>query len=1046
LLKLRNIVKDYDTGSSKVRALDGISLDFRESEFVSILGPSGCGKTTLLNIIGGLDQYTSGDLIINERSTKLYRDADWDTYRNHSIGFVFQSYNLIPHQTVLANVELALTLSGISPKERRARAMDALRQVGLADQVKKKPNQMSGGQMQRVAIARALVNDPDILLADEPTGALDTQTSVQIMEILRSISKKKLIIMVTHNPDLAQEYSSRIIRVLDGRVVDDTNPYLPNGEFDTVQEKAATDKKEQKKRLVADKKALKAAKASQKKAGKVKKSMSFFTALSLSLNNLMTKKARTFMTSFAGSIGIIGIALILSVSTGVNNYIDSVQRDTLSTYPLTIQKESQDLSAMLSAMTEVKKQEQGEIDPNKIYVDDSMGAMLSSMKEATSQNNLVKFKQYILDNYSKIADAVSDIQYTYDFDLQVFNADGTVQVNPSKIFDSMGDAFAGMTEMMELSGSSSMFSVMSEMINNQDVLEEQYELVGDGSHWPTNENEIVLVVDKNNQISKMTLYMLGHEDFPQDELEEIITELMKPDGTYESSHMVSYDISDFIGREFWLLNTSDFFVENTARPQYPANGKTYPVWMDLRDPLQNPAEFDQAAFVKANGTKLVISAVVRPREGVAATSISGTIGYTNALTKKILAMNQESAVINQQKETPAVNVLTGLPFAKTVYTKDNIDELISKIDDATMESFYANITKMILNDPTLSSQLVINSPESFMGFFPLMPADYQQAVLAGMLEKAKTQPDALNGLLSGLGSSLPDISVTANNLLQLLPVLPENDVLTAVGGMISLCGEDFMQGIYRSMTEGLRSLTITDEIFTILLKNNFIPDDRFEQLVETLYNMAPQTDATLASVLHQLGDAAEADPMSINFFAKDFESKEVIEKFIADYNKSVGEEDQIQYTDMIGILMSSISTIINAISYVLIAFVAISLVVSSIMIGIITYISVLERTKEIGILRAIGASKRDIRRVFNAETLIVGFVAGLIGILTTLFFNFIINIILLNLTGLPTLKASLPIGAAIILVAISMFLTFIAGLFPSGFAAKRNPVEALRSE
>ena len=1038
MLKLRNIIKDYETGESKVRALDGISLDFRESEFVSILGPSGCGKTTLLNIIGGLDQYTSGDLVINGRSTKLYRDADWDAYRNHSIGFVFQSYNLIPHQTVLANVELALTLSGISPKERRARAMDALRQVGLADQIKKKPNQMSGGQMQRVAIARALVNDPDILLADEPTGALDTQTSVQIMDILRSISKKKLIIMVTHNPELAEEYSSRIIRVLDGRVVDDTNPYLADGEVVTEPTaEVITDKKEQKKQLIADRKALKADKASLKKEGKVKKSMSFFTALSLSLNNLMTKKTRTFMTSFAGSIGIIGIALILSVSAGVNNYIDSVQRDTLSTYPLTIQRETQDFSAMLEAMTEVKSQETGEIDPNKIYIDDSMGAMMSAMS-ATTKNNLVKFKQYILDNYGKLEDAVSDIQYTYDFDLQIFTADGKTQVSPTQIFEKMGDAFSGITEMMEMSGSDSMFSVMSEMINNQQILDEQYELVGEGSKWPTAANEVVLVVNENNQISKMTLYMLGVLD--QDGLEKVMTDLML-NGNYESSHMTPYDISEFLGKEFLLLNTSQFFEESKTET-YIANGKVYPVWNDLREDLT----FNEEAFVTKNGTKLVISGIVRPREGVTATSISGALGYTKGLTDEILRLNTESAVINQQKETPTINVLTGLTFERTTYTKENIGDLIAKIDSKTMERFYAYMTQMILSDPVESAKLVINSPEAFMGFFSLMPTDYQTAILTGMLNQAKmTQPDALNGVLSGIGSTI-NTSVNSENFLHLLPSLPQEDVMMAAGAMVSLCGNDFMQGIYNGMTESIKTMTLTDEMFVTLLKNDFISDEKFAMLEETLYQMAPQTDATYESVLKELGDAEAADPMSINFYAKDFESKEVIEKFIADYNKNAEEADQLKYTDMIGILMSSISTIINAISYVLIAFVAISLVVSSIMIGIITYISVLERTKEIGILRAIGASKRDIRRVFNAETLIVGFVAGLIGILATLFFNTIINIILINLTGIPTLKATLPVGAAIILVAISMFLTFIAGLFPSGFAAKRNPVEALRSE
>ncbi|MBE6627651.1 MAG: ABC transporter ATP-binding protein, partial [Ruminococcaceae bacterium] len=660
MLSLRNIVKDYATGNTSVRALNGVSLDFRKSEFVSILGPSGCGKTTLLNIIGGLDQYTSGDLIINGVSTKKYKDTDWDTYRNHSIGFVFQSYNLIPHQTVLANVELALTLSGISPAERRARAIDALKQVGLGDQLRKKPNQMSGGQMQRVAIARALVNDPDILLADEPTGALDTQTSTQIMEILKEISSKKLIIMVTHNPELAYEYSNRIIKVLDGKVVDDSNPFRATEE--EIPQKATAEVKKEK------------SGKEKKKKDKKKKSMSFFTALSLSLNNLMTKKARTFMTSFAGSIGIIGIALILSVSTGVNNYIDAVQRDTLSTYPLTIQRETADYDAMLSAMTKVDEMENTDIDPNKIYVDDSLGTMMSAMS-ATKINNLEKFKAYIEENYDDIKDYVSDIQYTYDFDLQIFTADGKTQVNPSEIFNNMGDAFAGMGEMMNSMGG---FNIMSEMINNQKLLDEQYELVGEGSHWPENKNEIVLVVSRNNQISKMALYMLGVLD--QSELEDIMKELMQ-NGTYESSHMEPYDISEFIGREFMLLNTSDFFAlkdpdgihKGEAEYYYTVDGVEYPIWKDLRKDL---IHYDQESFVTENGTKLVISGIVRPREGVSATSISGAVGYTKELTDYILEQNTKSAVLAQQKATPGYNVLTGLSFERTPYTRENIQELI----------------------------------------------------------------------------------------------------------------------------------------------------------------------------------------------------------------------------------------------------------------------------------------------------------------------------------------------------------------------------------
>ena len=1060
MLVLRNIVKDYDAGDSRVRALNGISIDFRQNEFVSILGPSGCGKTTLLNIIGGLDQYTSGDLVINGVSTKRYNDADWDTYRNHSIGFVFQSYNLIPHQTVLANVELALTLSGISKRERRARAIDALRQVGLENQIKKRPNQMSGGQMQRVAIARALVNDPDILLADEPTGALDTQTSVQIMEILRKISKKKLIIMVTHNPELAKEYSTRIIRVLDGRLVSDSNPYhakKAGGLLSPLRGIVKIGKNE----VTESRRASEARhRAATKRHGK-KRSMSFFTALSLSLNNLMTKKARTFMTSFAGSIGIIGIALILSVSTGVNNYIDSVQRDTLSTYPLTIQKETQDYSAMFAAMTEVKGAQNGEIDPNKIYVDDSMGSMVSAMS-ATTTNNLKKFKEYLDANYDKIKDSVSDVQYTYDFDLQIFTADGKTQVSPTTIFKNMGSAFSGIGEMMEsMGGMSSMgFNVLSEMINNQELLDEQYELVGDGSRWPENPNEVVLVIGKNNQISKMSLYMLGVLD--QSELEGIMNDLMT-EGKYDTTPIEPYDLNEFLGREFLLLNTSDFYAKRDGA-FYAVDDKEYPIWYDMRD-----GAFDQESFVTENGTKLVISGIVRPREGATATSISGALGYTKELTDYILEQNTKSEVLKQQKETPEYNVLTGLSFERIPYTRENVQELIDKVDAATMEQLYAYMTQQILQNPEFAERLQVNGKETFLGFFSLMPSDYRTELLSAMMGLAKqNDPNSQSiGKLMTLLSQFPNsVTVTEKDFIKLLPVLSTEQIMVALSGMpesqtefngqtitipatkglIELCGEEAMQAIYAGMTERLKTLTITEESFKLLLQGNFIPDDQFVQMEEMLYKLAPQTDATYDSVLKQLGDAEKASPASINFYAADFESKDTIETFIKEYNDGVDEVDQLKYTDIVGVMMSSVTTIINAISYVLIAFVAISLVVSSIMIGIITYISVLERTKEIGILRAIGASKKDIRRVFNAETLIVGFVAGFIGIAATLGFNAIINVILYHFTGLANLKAALPVTAAVVLVVISMLLTTVAGLFPSGVAAKRNPVEALRTD
>ena len=1032
MLELRNIVKQYLSGENTVNALNGVSLRFRKSEFVSILGKSGCGKTTLLNIVGGLDRYTSGDLIINGKSTKEYKDGDWDVYRNRSIGFVFQSYNLIPHQTVLSNVELALTLSGVSKAERRERAKAALEMVGLGDQLKKKPSQMSGGQMQRVAIARALVNDPDILLADEPTGALDSHTSVQIMEILAEVAKKKLVIMVTHNPDLAEEYSTRIVRLSDGEVISDTNPYSPEDTEVTKADEESAPKKKQKKVK--------------------KKPLTFRTALSLSLNNLMTKKARTILTSFAGSIGIIGIALILALSNGIQLYIDRVQEDTLSTYPLTITAVTQDYAAMLSAMTEVSETEDYS-NSGKIYVDDSMGTMVSSMS-STVKNDLASFKKHLNEHYDEIKDSVSDIQYTYDFDLQVYSADGKTQVNPTKIFDNMGDAFSGMTEMMNMAGG---MSIMSEMINNQDLLDEQYELIGEGSHWPEKANEVVLVINSNNQISKMTLYMLGVLD--QSELEGIMKDLML-NGKYDTTPLEPYEFSDFIGMKFKLLNTSDYF-EKTGNT-YPANGKSYPIWKDLReDPL-----YDSAKFATDNGTDLVISGIVRPKEGTVATSINGAIGYTKELTDYILDLNSQSEIINQQKETPDINVLTGLEFERRVYTKDDIDELIAKIPYDSMNNFYAYMTTMIRENEEYKDLLKVND-ETFIMFATTMSDKEQRALITEMLENIKAQPmgemmlnSALFPLVKQTGAATGGISTvdfTTDNLTDLLPLFSTEQRMIlfmgmeaseqmpyAVPGLTKLCSAEFMANKYAQMNENIDDWEINEKSFMLIL--SAMDDEMFKTMEEVLYGFAPNTDATYESTIKLLGDAEAASPASINFYAKDFASKDVIEQFISDYNSSVEEEKQLKYTDIVGIMMSSVSVIIDVISYVLIAFVSISLVVSSIMIGIITYISVLERTKEIGILRSIGASKKDISRVFNAETLIVGLAAGVIGIGGTLLLCIPINAIVHALTGIPTINAVLPVAGGVALIVISMLLTFIAGLIPSGLAAKKDPVEALRTE
>ena len=1047
MLSLRNIVKTYVSGDSAVAALRGVSIDFRDHEFVSILGPSGCGKTTLLNVIGGLDRYTSGDLIIGGRSTKEFSDADWDTYRNHSIGFVFQSYNLIMHQTVLSNVELALTLSGVSREERRARAIAALEQVGLGDQIHKKPNQMSGGQMQRVAIARALVNDPEIILADEPTGALDTHTSVQIMEILKSVAKEKLIVMVTHNPDLAAEYSSRIIKVIDGEVQEDTNPYTapetaPKSE---AMSEATSEEKPAEQKTEAPKKG--------------KRSMSFFTALSLSFQNLLTKKTRTLLVSVAGSIGIIGIALILALSNGVNLFIAAVQEDTLSTYPLTIQKETQDMSAMLGAMTATGNGADHS-NEDKIYVDDSLGTMMSAMS-ATVSNNLEAFKKYLEANPDKLEGLINDVQYTYDYELQVFtmvtvDKDGKPtsearEIGMDVVFDHMGSAFSGMSELMEMGGSMGGMNVFSEMINNRDLLDQQYDVVA--GKWPSAYNEVVLVVGSNNQIAKMTLYMLGLLD--PNEIEKELEALMS--GNYVANENVSYTFEELLATRFMLLTTADFFKETDRT--YPTADGNKPVWADLREGF----DFDLADFVGKKGVELKIAGIVRPKKGVAATSITGAVGYTKDLTDHILAKNAASAVINQQKQYPTVNVLTGLPFERTHYTPETIHELIEKIDAATMDMFYAYMTQQILTNPDFSDRIEITDTESFLGMFMLLPEAERATIFEAILTQAKKNPDNTEGLgklFGALTASTNGITVTPDNVVRLLPILDlqtqvmlalvgmKNETVPAasVPGLITMAGEQTMQVIYAQLTESIKNMTVNEEIFVAILGTMTPDDPAFIQLEETLYSMAPQIDATLESVLDVLDDAEKAKPASINFYAKDFESKERIEALIAEYNENAADADKLEYSDLVGTMMSSVTIIVDAISYVLIAFVSISLVVSSIMIGIITYISVLERIKEIGILRAIGASKKDISRVFNAETLIIGFAAGAIGILTTLLLCLPINLILRAVTDMTSIKAVLPVGAAFILVAISMTLTLIAGLIPSRIASKKDPVVALRTE
>ena len=902
MLQLKNIVKDYVTGDTVVKALKGVDIQFRESEFVSILGQSGCGKTTLLNIIGGLDRYTDGDLIINGKSTKDFKDKDWDTYRNHSIGFVFQNYNLIPHQTVLSNVELALTLSGVSKAERRQRAIDVLNRVGLGDQLHKKPNQMSGGQMQRVAIARALINDPDILLADEPTGALDSETSVQIMEILKEISHNKLIVMVTHNPELAQEYSSRIIRLLDGKVIDDSNPY------------EAPQIKPEKKEKAAKK---------DKKKGK-KTSMSFFTALSLSRNNLMTKKARTFLTSFAGSIGIIGIALILSLSNGVQVYIDQVQEDTLSSYPLQITQTTTNFSEYMTAMTG-EAADKVDHDKDKVYSRNMIANQIKSFLEETKVNNLEKFKEYLDDN-KELESLTSDIQYSYSTPLYIYKSDtseGLTQVNPSTLITDMG-----MYSEDQLSAVSSMggsMDVWTEMIDNDEIIENQYDVLA--GKLPENYDEVVLVVDENNEINDYVLYTLGLLD--SSELNGIMKKVMLGEEININSEQQIYTYDQLMELEFKLISPAD---------KYCKEGE---IWKDMSN------DEDYMKSVVDKGTTLKIVGIVRPSEKASSASIGGAIGYRHDLTTYVLDKVGESEIVKEQQNNPDIDIFTGLKFA-------------------TDEDLASKEVKVV-------SQ-----------------------------ETAESQEQASQML--SMGSSM-DISAMT----------------------------DTQKAYFQSLTD--EQLALIQQMMQEEQAGSQTATDKVKQVSDSDYD----------TNMEKIGYAVEEKPSSINIYPKDFESKERIVELIDEYNQDSAEVDQIEYTDYVGLMMSSITTIINAISYVLIAFVAISLVVSSIMIGIITYISVLERTKEIGILRSIGASKKDISRVFNAETLIVGFVAGMIGVGISYLFTIPINAIIAHLVDVP-LRASIPVAAAVILVAISMVLTLIAGLFPSKIAAKKDPVVALRTE
>ena len=877
MLELYNITKEYPTGNTTLTALRGISIAFRKSEFVAILGQSGCGKTTLLNIIGGLDKYTEGDLVINGISTKEYKDANWDAYRNHSIGFVFQSYNLIPHQNVLSNVELALTLSGVSKAERKERAIDALTKVGLADQLYKKPNQMSGGQMQRVAIARALVNNPDILLADEPTGALDSETSIQIMDILKEIAKEKLVIMVTHNPEIADTYANRIVKLLDGRIIGDSNPYNPT----TEKEEANQNDKQPVKKI------------------RKNKSMSFFTALALSFNNLMTKKGRTILTAFAGSIGIIGIALILSVSQGVTDYINTVEESTMASYPITIEKSTNDTTSMMQSFLE---HESTPAPDGKVQSNNFMIQLIEALQTSQKENNISKFKQYLESDESQIDENASDIVYNYSTTLNTYykvnNEDGTFTYK--KTYSNPTELITGIISKGAVSpsfGSNTMNTVFQQMVGDDELIKSQYEIIyGD---YPKNDNEVIILVDENNRISDYTLYALGIRDVKEvmDYIEANNKHLADPDNNPKPNELPEtvYTYEELCNRSYKVLLNSDLYkVEN--------------------DLIKEKSQNEINTLLDSTNNEIKVVGIVKPSESSQSAISVGGILYKKSLMLGYIDAVNASDVVTLQKSNEKTNLLWNRDFDNP-YTMADIAYigLQLKANQSLAYKFY-------------SGKYDMNDPQSIINF-----------------------------------------------------------------------ANDHMLSSYDDLLEDLGCIDLDN-------------------------------------------------PNSINIYPKDFDSKELITDEISAYNNKQAEEDRIVYSDLVGVLLSSVTVIVNAISYVLIAFVSISLVVSSIMIGIITYISVLERTKEIGILRAIGASKKDISRVFNAETITVGFIAGALGIIITLILIIPINLILHSATGISYLSAALPAVGAIILVLISILLTFIAGLIPSGVAARKDPVVALRTE
>lgn len=1043
MLQLRNIRKAYTTGSFTQTALDDVSISFRDSEFVAILGPSGSGKTTLLNIIGGLDHYDTGDLVIDGISTKEYKDRDWDTFRNNRIGFVFQAYNLIPHQTILANVELALTLSGVSRAERRTRALDALRKVGLGDHVDKKPSQLSGGQMQRVAIARALINDPEILLADEPTGALDSKTSVQIMDLLTEIANDRLVIMVTHNPELAERYATRIVNLADGVIRSDSDPFDPAPED---------------------------MRASKKQVRRT--SMSFLTALSLSWNNLLTKKGRTLMTAFAGSIGIIGIAAILSLANGVNSYIANVEEETLSEYPLSIENQGFDMTSLMtmgmgaqgSSSNSGDSQDAGQTGSSNGDADGGTvgeSKMVTGMFGSIGSNDLASLKEYLNNGDSGIDQYVNSIEYGYSITPQLFSSDtedGVRQVNPDKSFSSIG--FGSATSTNGIMSSMMSTNVFYEMPSDPDLYQDQYDVVA--GTWPQRYNDIVLVLTPNGKVSDFMLYTMGLRD--HSELDDMVRAFANEEEVDAPDDYMTLTYDQLMGVTFKLVAATDYY-------QYDSD---YHVWKNKSD------DADYMRDLVNSGEDVHICGIVKPKAGAKITSLQTGFYYTSDMVSHIIDEAADSQIVKDQLADSATNVFTGKSFVEEADAEDSSFDMSSlfTIDGNKLQAAFqidpdalsVDMSSLDLSgaasdlpaapemDPSefqVSGQPTINK-EAAAALMAAVEKDYF-AYYSEQVQQGKPAPsfneyfatERAQKLISDALPGIIDTSEMQAEFAQKIQAYLQATMSSYMNQMVSAMQTQMQAAMTQVMGQLSANMATAMHVDEGAFADAFQMNMDEKELTELMMSLMSSETTSFDGNLNKLGYADYAKPASIDIYPKDFESKQSVIDILDGYNdkmKAEGEDDKaVSYTDIVGALMSSVTTIVNMISYVLVAFVAISLVVSSIMIGVITYISVLERKKEIGILRSIGASKGDIGRVFNAETVIVGLVAGLIGIGVTALGCIPANAIVYALFDVPNV-AILPWQAAVILIAISVFLTFLSGLIPSSAASRKDPVEALRSE